>query len=302
VRGADEEQQLRRKTTRANVQPSFPPPLLPPPRDIRINVTAAAATDGSDVQHVFGPVVFDHKRQRRLELGGYLVLFDETITDVERHALRLAKVLQKEAKEIMSKTIHAVYLKDLSEEDVAYIWTYPGVKEVEPNYQVSMFNLGGSASSSSTRRQDRRAASTSASASGDIFSTANTRDQVKARGQSVDDVGDSSSDSDGDSDGSDMFNAQQVQQQQLTEEQKKRNRLRRKQQMAGRPDKAANLQQVPWNIDRVNGPKAYKGTNKVFIIDTGIDLDNADLNVNLYLAKNFVNPGTSAQDDHGHGT
>jgi hypothetical protein len=38
-------------------------------------------------------------------------------------------------------------------------------------------------------------------------------------------------------------------------------------------------QATPWGIGRVNGGVTYSGTNKIWIIDTGIDLDHPDLNV-----------------------
>ncbi|MBN2666187.1 MAG: S8 family serine peptidase [Bacteroidales bacterium] len=59
---------------------------------------------------------------------------------------------------------------------------------------------------------------------------------------------------------------------------------------------------TPPGITRVGGGETYTGTNKVWIIDTGIDLDHPDLNVNNELDKTFVPRTTSADDDNGHGT
>jgi len=61
-------------------------------------------------------------------------------------------------------------------------------------------------------------------------------------------------------------------------------------------------QETPYGILRVGGGATYTGTHRAWIIDTGIDLDHPDLNVNTALAKTFVPRGTSADDDNGHGT
>jgi subtilisin family serine protease len=59
---------------------------------------------------------------------------------------------------------------------------------------------------------------------------------------------------------------------------------------------------TPWGITRVGG--SHDGTGKtVWIIDTGVDLYNPDLNVDLTRSINFVGDGhTTAQDGHSHGT
>lgn len=59
---------------------------------------------------------------------------------------------------------------------------------------------------------------------------------------------------------------------------------------------------IPPGITRVGGGTAYTGTKKAYIIDTGIDLDHADLNVNASLGKTFVTRTTTPNDDNGHGT
>lgn len=59
-------------------------------------------------------------------------------------------------------------------------------------------------------------------------------------------------------------------------------------------------QTIPWGITRVGG--AGDGTNKTaWIIDTGIDFDHPDLNVDVARSKTFVT-SKSADDDNGHGT
>lgn len=60
-------------------------------------------------------------------------------------------------------------------------------------------------------------------------------------------------------------------------------------------------QQTPYGIEAVGG--AQDGTGlRAWVIDTGIDYDHADLNVDESLSQTFV-PGTlSADDENGHGT
>ena len=61
-------------------------------------------------------------------------------------------------------------------------------------------------------------------------------------------------------------------------------------------------QSVPYGITRVGGSVSYTGTHKAWIIDTGIDLDHPDLNVDQSLGRTFVLRTTSADDDNGHGS
>lgn len=62
------------------------------------------------------------------------------------------------------------------------------------------------------------------------------------------------------------------------------------------------LQVVPWGIDRVGGPADGTGLT-AWVIDTGIDFDHADLNVDVANSANFVFRGkNSAKDGNGHGT
>jgi subtilisin family serine protease len=61
-------------------------------------------------------------------------------------------------------------------------------------------------------------------------------------------------------------------------------------------------QTTPWGITRVGGASDGTGTT-AWIIDTGIDFDHADLNVDVGRSANFVTRGKdSAKDGHGHGT
>ena len=61
-------------------------------------------------------------------------------------------------------------------------------------------------------------------------------------------------------------------------------------------------QTIPYGILRVGGPVVYTGTNKAWIIDTGIDLDHPDLNVNQTLGKNMFDESIPPEDDNGHGS
>ncbi len=61
-------------------------------------------------------------------------------------------------------------------------------------------------------------------------------------------------------------------------------------------------QVTPPGITIVGGGATYNGGKKAWIVDTGIDLNHPDLNVNTALAKTFVTRTTTAEDDNGHGT
>jgi hypothetical protein len=58
---------------------------------------------------------------------------------------------------------------------------------------------------------------------------------------------------------------------------------------------------TPPGITRVGGG-VYTGTRKAWIIDTGIDLDHPDLNVDAASGITFVSRTTTPDDDNGHGT
>jgi len=59
-------------------------------------------------------------------------------------------------------------------------------------------------------------------------------------------------------------------------------------------------QTTPWGINRVGGITNYTGTSKAWIIDSGIDLDHPDLNVDAINSASFVRG--NANDQNGHGT
>ncbi len=64
-------------------------------------------------------------------------------------------------------------------------------------------------------------------------------------------------------------------------------------------------QETPWGITRVNGGVAYTGSNVAWILDSGVDLDHPDLNVdasNGYNAFTSGRDGKSMDDLNGHGT
>lgn len=60
---------------------------------------------------------------------------------------------------------------------------------------------------------------------------------------------------------------------------------------------------LPWNISQTGyGRGDLQTTKTAWIIDTGIDLDHPDLNVDVSRSKSFVSGVTSADDENGHGT
>ena len=59
-------------------------------------------------------------------------------------------------------------------------------------------------------------------------------------------------------------------------------------------------QTTPWGIERVNGGTPYSGGGKAWVIDSGIDLDHPDLNVDAGNSVSFVWKG-DADDQNGHG-
>lgn len=69
-----------------------------------------------------------------------------------------------------------------------------------------------------------------------------------------------------------------------------------------KPTPQPPAQSTPWGISRVNGGVNYSGSNKIWIIDTGIDLDHPDLNVDTQNGWNFVANTLAADDDNGHGS
>ncbi|MDO8673691.1 MAG: S8 family peptidase [Dehalococcoidia bacterium] len=74
----------------------------------------------------------------------------------------------------------------------------------------------------------------------------------------------------------------------------------------GKPQPNQPTQQLPWGIDRIDADRAWASTTgagiKVGIVDTGVDLDHADLKANIKGGINTINPRKSYNDDNGHGT
>lgn len=71
----------------------------------------------------------------------------------------------------------------------------------------------------------------------------------------------------------------------------------------GTDDVAATATQTtPWGITRVKAGTTYTGNNVAWIIDTGIDLDHPDLNVDAGSGKTFVTRTSTPDDDNGHGS
>jgi hypothetical protein len=69
---------------------------------------------------------------------------------------------------------------------------------------------------------------------------------------------------------------------------------------------STNTTQVSsWGVSRVGGTGSVSWKRRAWIIDTGIDLDHPDLNVDGNRSANFCTQGTfssSGNDGHGHGT
>ncbi len=75
----------------------------------------------------------------------------------------------------------------------------------------------------------------------------------------------------------------------------------------GGGEEACDPQVTPWGITRVGGPfdDAVDGTGRTaWVIDTGIDLDHPDLNVDEGRSMSVLSGrrGSSPDDGHGHGT
>ena len=61
-------------------------------------------------------------------------------------------------------------------------------------------------------------------------------------------------------------------------------------------------QKTPWGITRIGGATNFSNSNKkAWVVDTGIDLDHPDLNVDQVNSKDFTGKGTP-DDGQGHGT
>ncbi len=59
---------------------------------------------------------------------------------------------------------------------------------------------------------------------------------------------------------------------------------------------------IPYGITRVGGGATYMNDHKAWIIDTGIDMNHPDLNVDQVNGATFVSRTTTPEDDNGHGT
>ncbi|MDP2956405.1 MAG: S8 family serine peptidase, partial [Longimicrobiales bacterium] len=70
----------------------------------------------------------------------------------------------------------------------------------------------------------------------------------------------------------------------------------------GKPGGGSPLpQSTPWGITRVGG--FGDGTGKTaWVIDSGIDLDHPDLNVNVARSRDFTGSRAGAEDENGHGS
>ena len=73
----------------------------------------------------------------------------------------------------------------------------------------------------------------------------------------------------------------------------------------GGDDGGSSSQETPYGISRVNGGVTYTGNNVAWVIDTGIDLDHEDLNVDASRGFNAFTSGKdggSLDDGNGHGS
>ena len=75
---------------------------------------------------------------------------------------------------------------------------------------------------------------------------------------------------------------------------------------AAKPGGGTAPQETPWGITRVNGVSNYTGSGVAWILDTGIDLDHPDLNVDASRSVSFLTSGgpsaASPDDENGHGS
>ncbi|MCK5823416.1 MAG: S8 family serine peptidase, partial [Bacteroidales bacterium] len=69
----------------------------------------------------------------------------------------------------------------------------------------------------------------------------------------------------------------------------------------GKPGGGSTAQETPYGITRVGGTVSGIGKT-AWIIDTGIDFDHPDLNVDVARSKTFVEKTKNADDQNGHGT
>ena len=60
-------------------------------------------------------------------------------------------------------------------------------------------------------------------------------------------------------------------------------------------------QTIPWGTTRVNGIESYSGSAKAYVLDSGVDLDHPDLNVDIANSRGFWGKSNSPDDQNGHG-
>jgi hypothetical protein len=73
----------------------------------------------------------------------------------------------------------------------------------------------------------------------------------------------------------------------------------------GGDDGGTSTQETPYGITRVNGGVTYTGSSVAWILDTGVDLDHEDLNVDASRGFNAFTSGKDSKnldDGNGHGT
>ena len=68
------------------------------------------------------------------------------------------------------------------------------------------------------------------------------------------------------------------------------------------PDDPPAGEVMPWGITRVGGGANYTGPFVAWIIDSGIDLDHPDLNVDASRGVEYIDRTDILDDDNGHGT
>jgi subtilisin family serine protease len=61
-------------------------------------------------------------------------------------------------------------------------------------------------------------------------------------------------------------------------------------------------QTTPWGVTRVGGPIDGTNAGTAWIIDTGIDLDHSDLNVDVARSATFLGGNSTPDDQNGHGS
>lgn len=61
-------------------------------------------------------------------------------------------------------------------------------------------------------------------------------------------------------------------------------------------------QETPWGITKVGGPETPSSSIRAWIVDTGIQANHPDLNVDASQGKSYVTGVTSTNDENGHGT